>query len=367
MRLQHYATALTLSLASIPFIALGQTGVTTQQYKQTDLVADSTATAADATTIDPNLVGGWGISESSGGPWWVSDNGSGLSTLYNGVGARQSLVVTVPTADPNVSKTGTPTGVVFNSNPANFVLPDGRAATFIFATLDGLIAGWNSAVPNNTAQIAANRAATSSYTGLAVAGARVNGTVGTYLYAADFKTGAINVFNNRFKRAVVLEKAIAAIVVPSGYAPFGIQNIGGNLYVTLARADNSTGPGQGIVAAITPEGKLLGSLEGGEYLNAPWGITLAPGNFGNFSHSLLVGNNGDGKINAFNPLTGRFIATLVDATNAPISINGLWGLSFGNDTANGGPATTLYFAAAPGTGGLFGSLTPIQNANGSNR
>ncbi len=370
MLLQTRAAVLALSLASIASIALGQSGgATTQQFKQTNLVADSTATAVNATTIDPNLAGAWGLSRSSAGPWWVTEgdnNVGGLSTLYNGTGVRQSLVVTIPSANPQQTPKGSPTGTVFNANAADFVLPDGKAASFLFATLDGLIVGWNGTVPNNVAQVVANRSTTSVFTGLAVASATVNGTTGTYLYAADVKSAKISVFDSSFHQATAIESAIASLGVPYGMSPFNVQNVGGNLYVTLSRTDGSTGPGQGFVAVVSPEGKLLGSLESGAFLNAPWGIAVAPSDFGQYSHDLLVGNNGDGKINVFNPITGRYIATLVDATNTPIAIDGLWALSFGNDTANGGPATSLYFAAAPGSGGLFGTLTPVQNTFGSN-
>ena len=366
MRLPAAAAALILFL---PSMTLGQaSAVPAQQYKQTNLVADSAATAPDAVTIDPNLAGAWGLSRSSSGPWWVANgdnNVGGLSTLYNGAGARQALVVTVPSADPKQTPKGSPTGIVFNANAGAFPLPDGKAASFLYATLDGLIAGWNGTVPNNIAQIAV-RSAGAVYTGLAVAQATVNGATATYLYAADVAGGKVDVFDSSFAHAAAIEKAIAALGPVSGYAPFGIQNIGGNLFVTLSRADGTTGAGQGGVVLISPEGTLLGSLQGGSHLNAPWAVALAPSDFGQYSHDLLVGNNGDGEINVFNPQTGKYIATLTDASGEAIAIDGLWGLDFGNGTANGGPATTLYFAAAPGTGGLFGTLTPIQNTNGTN-
>ncbi len=356
-------------MTHFPAVLLGVAFATTawgQQYRQTNLVTSSTA-AAPAPIVDPNLSGAWGLSESSAGAWWVSDSTTGLSTLYNGVGAVESLVVTVPTANPSASKTGTPTGIVFNAVPTDFVLPDGKAANFLFVTLDGTLSGWNGAVPKETAQIVADNSQTSVYTGLAIAPAVVNGVTGRYLYAADSKGGKIDVFDSHFKHAKPIEDALAKLAGPPGFSPFGIQNIGGNLYVTLAPADGTTGPGQGVVGAVSPEGKLLGILETGPFLNAPWGVTVAPGNFGPYSHDLLVGNNGDGKINVFNPITGRWIATLVDANNKPIAIPGLWALDFGNDTAAGGPATTLYFAAdLNGAGGLFGTLTPVQNTNGSN-
>ncbi len=360
MRIQIFSSVL-LGL-SVGATAWGQQ----QQYKQTNLVTSSTA-AAEAPTVDPNIAGAWGLSESSTGPWWVADTETGLSTLYNGAGAIVPLVVTVPSANPSRSKTGTPTGVVFNANPSNFILSNGKAATFIFDTLDGAIAGWNGTVPKETSQIVVDRSKTSVYTGLGIAEAKVNGVTGTYLYAADARGGKVDVFDSKFKRATGIEEAIAKIARPSGYSPFNVQNVGGNLYVTLSRADQSTGPGQGYVAAITPEGKLLGVLQNGPFLNAPWGIAVAPGNFGKYSHDLLVGNNGDGQINAFNPITGQWIATLVDGNNKPIAIAGLWGMSFGNDTVNGGPATSLYYAAdLDGKGGVYGAITPVQNTNGSN-
>ena len=343
---------------------------TPQQYKQTNLVSNSAATAA-ATTIDPNLVGGWGLSASSTGPWWLSDNGNGLSTLYTGAGVTESLVVTIPTADANKSKTGTPTGILFNGSTTDFMLADGKPASFLFCTLDGLLVGWNGSVSNNTGEIAANESSNSMFTGMAVAQAKVNGTTSTYLYVANFSQATIEVFDTNFNRVPAIESAIASVGEPAGYAPFNIQNIGGNLYVTLAEQNKKknnqvNGRGKGVVGVITPEGKLLGGLETGNFLNAPWGIALAPGNFGAYSHDLLVGNNGSGAIDVFNPVTGQFLGKLRDATNAVIKINGLWGLSFGSGSASGGPATSLFFAAAPGTaGGLFGAITPVQNTYGS--
>lgn len=366
MKIRTFASmAATLAIAST---ALCQQPVS-PQYLQTNLVADSTATAT-AKTIDPNLSGAWGLSESSTGPWWLSDNNNGLSTLYNGLGATQGLVVTVPTANPDKSKTGTPTGILFNASSSSFLLSDGKAASFLFATLDGLIVGWNGGVSSNTGEIAINQSSTSSFTGIAVAPATIDGVTSTYLYAADFLSATVDVFDTSFHHVPQLESAFAAIPLPAGYAPFNIQNIGGNLYVTLAlqnQAKNNqvTGPGLGYIAAVSPEGIYIGVAASGLNLNAPWGVAVAPGNFGQYSHDLLVGNNGDGTIAVFNPVNGGFIAKLKDANNNVISINGLWGLAFGSDSANGGPATTLYFAAAPGTGGLFGTLTPLQNTFGS--
>ncbi len=367
-------TCAVMAFLFAPLAFAQTTSPTQQQYRQTNLVASSTSVASDAAVIDPNLAGAWGISRSSNGPWWVANGdggGSGTSSLYNGAGARQSLVVTVPPADPTKTPKGSPVGIVFNANPANFILPDGTAAVFLFSTLDGLIAGWNGAVPNSTAQIVVNAASTSVFTGLAVAQATVNGSTGTYLYAADARARKVAVFDSSFRHVAAIENAIASLGLPPGFGPFGIQNIGGTLYVTVAPSDQSSGPGQGGVAAITPEGRLIGLLQSGSYFNAPWGVALAPSDFGQYSHDLLVGNNGDGKINVFNPQTGQWLATLVNANNQTIEIPGLWALGFGNDQTGGGPATTLYFSAGDGPGqsgaGLFGTLTPVQNTFGSDQ
>lgn len=366
MRVKILTVAFGLSLSSI---ALAQSSpASMQQYLQTNLVADSTATAA-AKTIDPNLIAAWGMAASATGPWWLSDNGNGLSTLYTGAGATEGLVVTIPTADPSVNKIGTPTGIVFNANPSIFKLSDGKTANFLYATQDGLIAGWNGGV-GTTAQIIVNQSQTSMFTGLTIADAKVNGMTSTYLYVADFMQGVVDVFDSNFNHVPAIESAIASIPVPAGYAPLNVQNIGGNLYVSLAvqtqqKNNQVAGPGLGIVAGLTPEGTFIGTLETGSFLNVPWGVAVAPSDFGQYSHDLLVSNNGSGYIDVFNPVTGKYIAQLQDATNSVISINGLWGIAFGSDSANGGPATSLYFAASPGTGGLFGTLTPIQNNYGT--
>lgn len=369
----RFRTLATLALAAttISASAWSQSAPGTQQYLQTNLVANSTATAPTAKTIDPNLQGGWGISQSPTGPWWVSDASSGLSTLYTGVGVTEGLVVTIPPADPSKSKTGIPTGMVFNENAANFVLSDGKSASFLFATIDGLITGWNSSVSANTAEIAVNQSSTSAFFGLAVAQAKVEGVDQTLLFATDFKRRAVDVFNAQFQHVTSVEQAIANIGLPAGFAPYGITNLGGTLYVTIVRTnaagtDQKNGPNNGLVAAITPEGKLIGTLETGNFLNAPWAVALAPSDFGQYSHDLLVSNNGSGVIDVFNPTTGKFLGKLKDGNNNVIKINGIWGIAFGSGTTSGGPSTSLYFAAQPDSGGgLFGTLTPIQNTFGS--
>ena len=372
-----FRTLATVTLSTIMISANGwsQTAstpaATIQQYLQTDMVADSTKTSSTAKTIDPNLQGGWGISRSSTGAWWVSDTNDGLSTLYSGVGAVEPLVVTIPPADPNKNKTGLPTGMVFNANASDFLLSDGTAAAFLFPTLDGLIVGWNGSVSASTGEIAVNQSSTSEFFGLAVTQAKVDGVEQTLLYATDLKGRAVDVFDAQFQHVTSIEKTIAKIPLPAGYAPYGITNLGGTLYVTIVKTDaagtdQQDSPNNGVVAAITPEGKLLGTLETGNFLESPWAVALAPSDFGLYSHDLLVSNNGSGVIDVFNPTTGKFLGKLKDGNNRVISINGIWGIAFGSGNAGNGPSTSLYFAAQPSTGGgLFGTITAVQNAYGS--
>jgi len=348
-----------------------------QHYHQTNLVSDSPGTAI-ARAYDPNMSSSWGIAQSSTGPWFVNQQASGLTTIHSGSGATQSLVVKIPTADPSKVKLGSPTGVVFNPSHA-FLLANGKPATFLFCTLDGLILGWNEDVPNNIGQVLVNQKDTSTFEGLAIASVSGHNRTETYLYLPDFKSGHVYVYDGQFKHVTKIEKeierAIKATSLPEGLTPFNIQTVGPNLYMTFGKPDSAfggifpvVGAGTGRVIGISPKGELIQVLEHGPFLDAPWAVTLAPGNFGRYSHHLLVGNNGDGAINVFDPVTGAFIDQLRDSANKPILISGLWGLSFGNDTASGGPATSLFFAASAGPtflGGLFGSLTPVENAFGN--
>lgn len=342
----------------------------TQHYKQTDLVADTSGIA----TTDPNLVNAWGISRSSGSPWWVSDNGTGLATLYNGnTGAIVPLVVTVPTGDPNASATGTPTGQVYNGTQG-FQVAKGDPAAFIFATEDGTISGWNSSANPTTAVIMVNTKSASVFKGLALAS--VTGPSGQsvdFLYAADFRKGRIAVYDTKFKPIHLFGDAFEDHRVPHGFAPFNIQNIGGNLYVSFAKQDDQKhdevdGPGLGYVDVFSPTGRLLLRLQHGSWFNGPWGMTQAPSDFGQFSHDILVGQFGSGQLLAFDPVTGDFKGWLYGTDNNPITIDGLWGIGFGNGAA-AGPATTLYFAAGPGgeSHGLVGTLTAVENVLGGDQ
>jgi uncharacterized protein (TIGR03118 family) len=332
-------------------------------YQQTNLVSDVPGLAQ---VTDPHLVNSWGIVHSPGSPFWISDNGTGLSTLYNGAGAPISLVVTIP--PPGGSPAGTtaaPTGVVFNGTPG-FKVSNGTksaAALFIFSTEDGTISGWNPTVNPTNAILAVDKSTDSPsavYKGLAIG----SNASGTFLYATNFRAGTVDVFDSTFQQVSLAGSFTDPNLLP-GYAPFGIANLGGNLYVTYAlqnaaKHDDVAGPAHGFVDIYDTNGNLLQRLVTRGRLNSPWGLAMAPANFGRFSNDLLVGNFGDGRINAVDPATGDFLGQLRDANNNPITIDGLWGLDFGND-ANAGPKTTLFFTAGPNgeADGLFGSLVSV--------
>jgi uncharacterized protein (TIGR03118 family) len=327
-------------------------------YVQQNLVSDLPGVAA---VQDPNLVNPWGMSSSATSPIWVSDNGAGVTTLYNGAGqpfpVGSSLVVTI--APPAGGTSAAPTGQVFNGT-TDFVLPNGSAARFIFATEDGTISGWN----GGTASIRKvdNSPSGAVYKGLAIGN---NGTA-NFLYAANFHAGTIDVFDSSFMPAS-LGGNFTDPTLPAGFAPFNIQNIGGKLYVTYAKQDGAMhddvpGPGNGFVDVFDTNGNFLQRLVTMGPLNSPWGLALAPSDFGQFSNDLLVGNFGDGVINAFNPTSGLSLGQLDNASGSPITNEGLWGLRFGNG-GNGGPKDTLFFTAGiPGPDGmvedhgLFGDL-----------
>jgi len=307
-----------------------------------------------AAVLDPDLVNGWGIVASATSPWWVSDNGTSRSTLYNGnTNAKLGLVVSVP---------GAPTGIVFNGS-TDFKVDAGTglvAARFIFATDDGQIAGWNGVGTN---AISAATTADAVYLGLAI------GSSGgaNYLYAANFAGGRIDVFNGTFgDGSGALAGDFTDPGLPSGYAPFNIQNIGGELLIAYAKVNPAepdeelAGDGFGFVSAFGTDGTFHGRIASRGELNAPWGLAMASGDFGKFSGDLLVGNFGDGRIHAFrNGENGWEAHGVMKGTNhRPIEIDGLWGIGFGNG-ATSGPTNTLFFAAGPDdeTHGLFGSIT----------
>jgi uncharacterized protein (TIGR03118 family) len=332
-----------------------------QHYTQTNLTADVSATSPTPVNPDANLVNAWGLTRSSTSPWWIADNGTGLSTLYNGTGVPQQLVVTIPLPD-GASGTSAPTGTVFNYTSV-FNVADGKKAIFLFATEDGTISGWNPTADATHSIIKVKEPKTAIFKGLAIADA----AGGPRLYATNFKSGRVEVFNGNFYPVHTAEWAFRDPRLKKDFVPFGIQNIGGNLLVTFASRtkgaeDEDHGPGLGAAAIFDTDGRLLMRLEYGNWFNAPWGATASPADFGFFSHRILVGNFGDGAIHAFNAVTGKHEGALLDSTGKAIQIDGLWALQFGND-ANAGSALKLFFTAGPGdeNHGLFGNITPIAS------
>jgi uncharacterized protein (TIGR03118 family) len=322
-------------------------------YRVQHLVSDGSVTTSNPP--DPLLVNGWGIAASATSPWWVSAADTDVSTIYNATGVRSSLVVQVP---------GGPTGIVSYSG-SGFVVSDGTvsgAARFIWATEDGTIAAWSPAVPPNTVshQTVPNPLAPAhdaSYKGLAVAPTASGG----FLYAADFHNNRVDVFDSAF-HAVTLPGGFVDPRLPAGFAPFGIQRIGAFILVSYAKQDDQAedeiaGDGLGFVDAFNLDGSFVTRVASRGALNAPWGMALAPSNFGRFSGDLLVGNFGDGRINAFDPVTLEPKGHLKMANGKAVVIDGLWGIGFGNG-ANAGPANVLYFAAGPNDehNGLFGRI-----------
>ena len=323
-------------------------------YSFKSLVADHSGTSA--TTTDPNLVNPWGIVFAGTKPVWTANNGTQTSTLYDGDGKMNALVVKLPSSQTNGNFN--PTGITFNGNNNEFVVNAGGnsgAASFIYSGEAGMIAGWSSSVDPNNAILAYTDNGGAAYKGLALAN---NGTA-DFLYATDFRNNKIDVFDVTFVKQAAAAFPFMDPQLPAGYAPFGIQAIqngpGGTwqLYVTYAQqagsgdSANNIGVGLGLLDIYDAAGKFVKRLvSAGAQLNAPWGLALAPKDFGSLSNMLLVGNFGDSKINAFDPSSGAFVAAVADGTGAAFSVpgGGLWGIAFGNDGQNQ-PHNTLFYAA----------------------
>jgi uncharacterized protein (TIGR03118 family) len=329
------------------------------QYQRTDLVSNQPGVAP---TTDSHLINGWGLVALPTSPYWVSDNGTGFSTLYTASGQQVQLFVTVPAAPAQPSGTlGTPTGIVGNisTNPADFtVTENGRSgqSRFIFATLDGTISGWNPALGgasgNSHATLAVDQSSAGSvYTGLAIA---TNQVGQTFLYAADGGPNRrIDMFDGTFK----LVKSFEDPAIPSGFTPYGIQTINGQVWVTFTALKKAQG---GFVDVFDTEGNLLKHFAVHGPLHSPWAIALAPPDFGPMSNAILISNNiTRGRINAFNPETGQFLGPLRDANGQVIEVDNIWAIQFGQDRGPNGAHNQLFFTAGPNSyaNGLFGVIT----------
>jgi uncharacterized protein (TIGR03118 family) len=315
-----------------------------------------------ARVIDPNLVNPWGLSFSPTGPIWFANNGSGVSDVLDGSGQIVPLVVSIPSAARSGS---TPTGTVFNGGPGFVISENGNSAPsrFLFASEDGTISGWSEVVDDTHALVAVDNSSTRSvYTGLTLC---VGRTGTESLYAADFGLGTIDVFDQDFKQ-IIHPYAFQDPTLPVHFAPFNIQNINNLLYVTYAQRDTDgrtdiAGTGHGFIDVYDTDGKLVRRLVSQGALNSPWGLTVAPSSFGTFGGALIVGNSGDGRISAFNPLSGEYLGDLNDDDGVTIAISNLWSLTFGNGH-DGGDADSLFFAAGIDNGdhGLFGAIRAPQ-------
>jgi uncharacterized protein (TIGR03118 family) len=354
------ASALLVSVLVMAFFVSSASAHSSDKdsYQQDNLVSDQ---AGVARVTDPNLSNAWGIAFGPKTPVWIADNHTGLSTVYNGAGdpfpIGSPLVVTIPLPAGGTGAAA-PTGIVFNSTGDFSVSEGGKSAAslFIFATEDGTISGWNASVDQAHAVLAVDNSASGTvYKGLAEG--RDDGH--NFLFATNFNSGKVDVYDKDFKWV----KSFTDKDVPAGYAPFGITNHNGWLYVTFAlqnaeKHDDVNGAGHGFVDIFGTNGHLVKRLISQGALNSPWGLAFAPSDFGLFSHALLVGDFGDGVINAFDAKSGHFLGSLKDKNGNLIAVDGLWGLAFGNGN-NAGKRNTLLFTAGPNgeNNGLFGTIT----------
>ena len=310
------------------------------QYQVTNLVSNQ---KGQATHTDPLLVNSWGLVFAPGSPFWISDNKTGFSTLYDGSGTPQSLQVVVPGASGGP---GSPTGIVFNGS-SDFQV-QGSSTFFLFATLDGTISGWAPGINPNQAIIAVNNSAAGAvYTGLAI----TSNASGNHLFAADTANNKVDVYDGKFK----LVTSFTDPTVPAGFTPFGIADLNGLVYVSFASSSGASG---GYIDIISEEGVFLKRLTQGAPLNQPWGFAAAPTNFGPLSNLLLISNNtSTGEINGFNAITGKLVGPMKDMNNTAIHIDQLWGIEFGGGGASGSK-NELFFTAGPNNNlsGLFGKI-----------
>ncbi|SHG45695.1 TIGR03118 family protein [Bradyrhizobium erythrophlei] len=339
-------------------------------FLQTNLVSDGFV--VPAVTIDPNLINPWGLTHSATSPFWVSDNGAGVTTVYNGdgtlvkVGGFPAITIAAP---PGQTSPSSPTGDVFNIAGTGFNVTSGGhtgSSVFIFATEDGTISGWSPTVDPASSVLAVDNSQGGTgavYKGLTIA----QTDDGTFLYAANFRNGTVDVFDQNFNQV----NSFTDPNVPAGYAPFNVQVLDNHLFVTFAlqdptKHDDVPGVGHGFVDEFDLQGHMLDRVASGGVLDSPWGLAIAPAGFGEFANDLLVGNFGDGTINVFNPKNDHFLGKLEDANGAPITIFDLWSLVPGSGNAGTDP-NKIYFTAGVKNEahGLFGSLAAIPESNNS--
>jgi uncharacterized protein (TIGR03118 family) len=330
-------------------------------FTQTNLVSDMPGVAP---TIDPNLINPWGVADSPTGPFWVADNGKGVATIYTGAGTKVDGAITVA-AIPG-EEHSSPTGQVFNAGSGFDITSGGKTgpSTFIFATEEGTISGWNKDVDPGSSIIEVNHSDKGAvYKGLAIG----SNDDGTFLFAANFHNGTVDVFDQNFNQV----NSFTDKHLPQGYAPFNVQVLDGHLFVTFALQDDAKhddvpGAGHGFVDEFDLEGHLLHRVASRGPLDSPWGLAIAPSGFGELAGDLLVGNFGDGTINAFDMKNDHFEGKLLDAKGAPITIGDLWALVPGNGSANSDP-NKIYFTSGVQNeaDGLFGSLTAIPEPDRS--
>jgi uncharacterized protein (TIGR03118 family) len=402
MKFPKFSVVFALSLFLLPAIT------TAQHYRQKKLVSDiSQPNNADGTTVlvDPNLKNPWGLTRSSGSAWWIGNNNSGTTSLFNGAGSPINMfteaggvagnfVVVPPPGFAAAGMQSTPTGVVFNGSPTDFLLdkgtPAGKPAVFIFATEDGTISGWNPGVnipsggkaPSTNAALEVDNSDKGGPNGAVYKGMTSGEIDGhRFLYVTNFRKARVEVYDTNFKPVHLGDDAFdpdddhgrddrGGEHIPRGFAPFNIQNIGGSIFVTYARQDAPRhdpvgGDGAGYVEIFTPEGKHIGHLQHGDWMNAPWGVVWTTRDFGEFSNAILVGNFRSGWIAAFNGFTHEFLGFVRNPDNSLMFIDGIWSLTFGND-ATAGPANTMFFTAGINneTDGLFGTITPVDGLDG---
>ena len=337
MQIRRTAVAVCLGALLLTLLAPAEA-----QYRITNLVSNQ---VHQAPTIDPLLANPWGLARSATSPWWISDNDTGWSTLYTGTGTQEALKVVIPTAgngpvEPTgLNGPGTPTGIVFNGSKTDFQV-SGLSTSFIFATLDGTISAWPGANKNLATLVVDDSASKASFTGLAI----TSNASGNFLYAADNTNNVIDMYDGNWTWV----KSFGDPAIPSTFSVFGVQDINGLVYVTYAVPNVGAG---GYVDVFKEDGTFVKTLIQGDILNQAWGVAAAPSNFGPLSNTLLVSNNSvEGTINAFDPITGKFVGTIRDEFGRKIVLNNLWGIAFGGGATNNGATNELFVTVGQGIG-----------------